>query len=165
MRFLINGGFNNSRPLQIILVFTLIYVTLLWVTNLLLYIEKIGFTYTTVVDYYLGSEGEFKNPVSYMGLLEITHFHLMAFAFVLLLVNHLMAFLDISDSIKLPIIFVSFVSGLGDMGAGWLVRFVSPTFAYLKIGSFVVFQISLLFLLAFSFLVLGVYRKEGKRGF
>jgi len=160
MRFLKEGSFNNNGLLQLILFFTLIYLLILWVTNTLLYVEKIGFRYTAVVDYYLGSEGEFKNPVSYMGLLEITHFHLFVSGMALLLLNHLVTFTNLPRSLKLSLIILSFVSGLGDMGAGWLVRFVSPIFAYLKIGSFVVFQISLLFLLASSFLV---YRKEGEK--
>jgi hypothetical protein len=163
MKFLLNGDFNNNRLLQIILVFTLIYIAILWVTNLLLYIEKIGFTYASVVEYYLGAEEEFKNPVSYRGLLEVTHFHIFAFAMALLLMNHLTVFTGISQPIKLSLIIISFLSGLGDMGAGWLIRFVSPGFAYLKIGSFIVFQLVFLLLLVFSFFALKIYRNNKER--
>jgi hypothetical protein len=164
MKFLLNGGFNNNRLLQIILVFTLIYIAILWVTNLLLYIEKIGFTHASVVEYYLGAEEEFKNPVSYRGLLEVTHFHIFAFAMALLLMNHLTVFTGLSQSIKLSLIIISFLSGLGDMGAGWLIRFVSPSFAYLKIGSFFVFQITFLLLIFFSFFTLKIYNKARENG-
>lgn len=159
MKFLLNGGFNNNRLLQIILVFTLIYITILWVTNMLLYVEKIGFTYTSVVDYYLGSEEEFKNPISYRGLLEVTHFHLFVFAMALLLMNHLTVFTNLPYFLKLSLIILSFLSGFGDMGAGWLIRFVSPSFAYLKIGSFIVFQITFLILIFFSFFAMRIYNK------
>jgi hypothetical protein len=160
MKFLKNGELNNSRLLQIILVFTLIYTIILWFSNMLLYVEKIGFTYSSVVDYYLGSEDEFKNPVSYRGLLEVTHFHLFVFAMALLLVNHLTAFTNIPQILKLTLILLSFISGLVDMGGGWLIRFVSPSFAYLKIVSFIVFQSSLLFLLIFSFFAVKTYRSD-----
>ena len=139
MKFLTKGDFNNSRLLQIILVFTLVYVLLLWVTNLLLYSERIGFTYDVIVNYYLGSEEEFKNPVSYIGLLEATHWHLFVFAMALLLVNHLTVFSNLNQFLKLFLIIVSFLSGLGDMSAGWLIRFMSPSFAYLKLWSFIAF--------------------------
>ncbi|MEK6692189.1 MAG: hypothetical protein AABY44_02035 [Nitrospirota bacterium] len=164
MKFLLNGDFNNNRLLKIILVFTLIYVAILWVTNLLLYIENIGFTYTSVVKYYLGAEEEFKNPVSFRGLLEVTHFHLFAFAMVLLLMNHLTVFTGLSQLIKLSLIIISFLSGLGDIGAGWLIRFVSPSFAYIKIGSFIVFQVTFLLLIFFSFFALRIYNKGRENG-
>ncbi|MDP2683160.1 MAG: hypothetical protein Q8P28_10265 [Deltaproteobacteria bacterium] len=163
MKFLTKGDFNNSRLLQIILVFTLVYVLLLWVTNLLLYSERIGFTYDGIVNYYLGSEEEFKNPVSYIGLLEATHWHLFVFAMALLLVNHLTVFSNIHQFLKLFLIIVSFLSGLGDMSAGWLIRFVSPSFAYLKLWSFIAFQTSFLILLVFSFTVLRIYNGPEKR--
>ena len=163
MKFFVNGGFSNTRLLQIILVFTLTYIAILWVTNLLLYVEKIGFTYNSVVSYYLGSEEEFKNPVSYMGLLEVSHFHLFTFAFVLLLLTHLMTFLNISGYLKAFLIFLSFIAGIGNICAGWLIRYVSPGFAYLKIGSFLVFQISFLFLLVFSFFAVRIYQKDREK--
>jgi hypothetical protein len=164
MKFLKDGDLSSSRLLQIILAFTLMYMAVLWFTNILLYVEKIGFTYSSVVDYYLGSEDEFKNPVSYIGLLEATHWHLFVFAMALLLVNHLTAFTNISQTLKLTLILLSFISGLVDMGGGWLIRFVSPGFAYLKIGSFILFQTSFLFLLAFSFSALKVYQKDQGKG-
>src|SRR4030065_255322 len=79
MKFLVNGEFNNNRLLRVILIFTLFYVLLLWVTNILMYTQKIGVDYTSVVQYYLGSEEDFRNPVSYLGLLETTHIHLFLF--------------------------------------------------------------------------------------
>lgn len=159
MKFLLNGDFNN-KLLRIILGFALMYILVLWVTNVLLYIEKIGFTYNSVVGYYLGSEEEFKNPISYRGLLEVTHVHLFVFAFAFLLLNHLTVFSNIPRYLKLFLILTSFISGFWDMGVGWLIRFVSPSFAYLKIVSFIVFQSSLLFLLIFSFFAVKIYRSD-----
>src|SRR3989344_7439645 len=163
MKFIVTGDFNNNRLLQIILLFVLLYISFLWFTNILLYVEKIGFTYSSVVDYYLGSEEEFKNPVSYIGLLEATHWHLFVFAMSLLLVNHLTVFSNLNQFLKLFLIIGSFLSGLGDMSAGWLIRFVSPSFAYLKLWSFIAFQISFLILLVFSFTVMRIYNGPEKR--
>ena len=160
MKFLVNGDFNNNRLLQIILLFVLIYTGFLWFTNILLYMEKIGFTYTSVVDYYLGSDEEFRNPISYRGLLEVTHFHLFVFAIALLLVSHLTVFSGINQRLKLPLITVSFISGFLDIASGWLIRFVSPEFAYLKVLGFIVFQMSFAILLISSFFALGIYNKR-----
>ena len=163
MKFLVNGEFNNNRLLRVILIFTLFYVLLLWVTNILMYTQKIGVDYTSVVQYYLGSEEDFRNPVSYLGLLEITHIHLFLFAMALLLVNHLTAFLRLPQLVKLLMILISFTSGLLDIGSGWLIRFVSPSFAWLKIASFIIFQLSLLLLIMASFFALSIYKKSGER--
>ena len=160
MKFLVNGDFNNNRLLQIILLFVLIYTGFLWFTNILLYVEKIGFTYTSVVDFYLGSDEEFRNPISYRGLLEVTHFHLFVFAIVLLLVSHLTVFSGINQRLKLPLITISFISGFLDIASGWLIRFVSPEFAYLKVLGFIVFQMSFAILLISSFFALGIYNKR-----
>ena len=162
MKFLVNGDLGNNKLLQIILFFVLSYMAVFWATNTLLYIEKIGFTRSSVVDYYLGSEEEFKNPVSYLGLLESTHFHLFVFAMALLLINHLTVFFNIPQSLKLSLIILSFLSGLGNMAAGWLIRFISPSFAYFKIGSFIVLQICFLLLLIFSFFAIKTYEQRPK---
>ena len=169
MKFLVNGvkgglqgGLRGGIPtnnilLKIILFFTLLYILFLSATNILLYIENIGFTRTSVVDYYLGSEEEFKAPVSYRGLLETTHFHLFAIGMALLLVCHLTVFTNLPQKVKLFFILISFIFWLCDMASGWLLRFISPSFAYLKIVAFVISQISLIILTIFSFLSLNIY--------
>ena len=168
MKFLVNGGEKNSRLLQIILLFTLFYVLLLWITNILIYTERIGFDFKSVVEYYRGSEESFRNPISYLGLLEITHIHIFLFAMALLLVNHLTAFLRLHWLLKLLLILVSFISGLMDIGSGWLIRYASPTFAYLKMASFILFQASFFILAVLSFFSLDIYKghrdDRGNRG-
>ena len=160
MKFLTGGDLSNSRLLMIILSFTLLYFVFLSVTNILLYVGNIGFTYSSVVDYYLGSEETFKNPASYRGLLEASHFHLLGMAIGLLLVNHLTAFTGLPQGLKFFLVLGSFISGLLDIASGWLIRFSSPHFAYLKIASFSAFQLTFLFLLAVSFFSLRVYNKR-----
>lgn len=160
MKFLTNGPITNGRLLMLILSLTLCYFAFLSVTGTLLYAESIGFSYASVADYYLGSEETFRNPVSYRGLLEASHFHLFAVAMGLLLVNHLAAFTGLPQRLKLFLILVSFLSGLLDMASGWLIRFCSPQFAYMKIASFAAFQTSFLVLLAVSFFSLRVYAKK-----
>ncbi len=163
MKFLLEKEVTNARLLQVILFFAVLYLTLLWFSNILFFVEKTGFTYDSVVKHYLGSEDEFRTPVSYRGLLESTHFHLFVIAMALLLLNHLAAFVPVSPYLKLSLIVVSFTTGLTNMASGWLVRYVAPEFAYTKIASFLLFQASMGVLLVLSFLALGMYR-EGNGG-
>ena len=153
MKYLINGNYKNDALLKLILCLGLTFIGIFWITNILLFAGKMGFSYQSIVNYYLGDE-EFRNPLSYLGLLEITHFHLFSYALFLIMLNHLMLFTNVSNSIKWALIIISFASAAGDMGAGWLIRFVSPFFAYMKIYSFWIFQGATLFIIILSFVSL-----------
>lgn len=150
MRFVITGEMNRNRLLQVIVVAYSVYVALLWVTNALLYFSKMGLTYGSVVTYYLGSEQQFTEPRSYLGMLEISHFHLFAMGMLLLVLTHLVLFVPISNRAKIWLIVTPFASALLDEGAGWLVRFVSPLFALAKIAGFLALQTSLALLVGLA---------------
>lgn len=143
MRFFITGEWNRNRLLQTIIALYALYVAALWLTNALLYFDKMSLTPDSVVAYYLGSEELFRPPRSYQGMLEIAHFHLFAMGMLLLVLTHLMLFVPVSDRTKALMVAVPFLSAALGEGAGWLVRFVSPSFAWLKILGFVALQVSL----------------------
>ena len=143
MRFIVTGELGRNRLLQIIILLYALYVAGLWVTNTLLYFSKMGLTYASVVAYYLGSEESFLAPRSYQGLLEVSHYHLFAMGMLLLVLTHLILFIPVSGRAKAWLIALPFFSALLDEGAGWLVRFVHPLFAYAKICGFLALQASL----------------------
>jgi hypothetical protein len=140
MRFTITGEWKRNALLRLIIVCFLVYGAALWLTNALLYFNKMGLTYQSVVEYYLGSEERFLQPRSYQGLLEITHFHVFAMGIFILTMAHLLLFVPLRPRTKLTLICLSFFAGIADEGAGWLTRFVHPAFAYAKIGAFLLLQ-------------------------
>lgn len=146
MRFTVSPDWKHNQLLQLVLVWFLVFVGLLWVTNGLLYFSQMGLTPASVVRHYLGSEGEFLPPRSFKVLLEITHFHLFAMGILVLTMTHLVLFVPLSNRVKAWIVSLAFASALADESAGWLIRYVSPAFAYLKIGGFVVLQATLAFM-------------------
>lgn len=150
MRFVITGEFSRNRLLQTIIVLFVLYVALLWLSNALLYFHKMDLTYSSVVEYYLGSEEKFMPPRSYQGMLEISHFHFFAMGMLLLTLTHLMLFVPLASKYKPLLITWSFLSAICDEGANWLVRFVHPLFAYFKIVSFLSLEISLAVLMGLS---------------
>jgi hypothetical protein len=143
VRFVVTGEWTRNRLLQTIVVLYALYVGALWLTNALLYFSKMGLTYVSVVEYYLGSEERFLSPRSYQGLLEVSHFHLFAMGMLLLVLTHLALFVPVSPRAKAALVVLPFAAALLDEGAGWLVRFVAPGFAYLKIAGFLLLQGSL----------------------
>ncbi|MEW6272594.1 MAG: hypothetical protein AB1689_25220 [Thermodesulfobacteriota bacterium] len=143
MRFVVTGEWSRNRLLQAIILMFVLYVGVLWLTNGLLYFSKMGLTYQSVTDYYLGSEERFLQPRSYQGMLEVSHFHFFAMGLLLLTLTHLMLFVPMRSDVKPWFIVVPFGAALLDEGSGWLVRFVSPWFAYLKIAGFLALEASL----------------------
>ena len=120
-----------------------LYVAGLWLTNALLYFQKMGLSPASVVEYYLGNEERFLSPRSYQGLLEVSHFHLFAMGMLLLVLTHLMLFVPVSSRAKALLIVVPFLAAAADEASGWLVRFVHPGFASAKVASFLLLQGSL----------------------
>ncbi|MGB2691256.1 MAG: hypothetical protein WBB48_00545 [Thermodesulfobacteriota bacterium] len=142
MRFFISSDIKKNTLLKLIVGYTVLFFIFLWITNLLLYLQ-VGFSYESVVQYYLGSEEDFRPARSYLGMLEEAHFHFFAMAILLVTLNHLILFTKISNFWKMILILSSFTSALGDIAGGWLIRYVSPDFAYFKIASLIVLQVSL----------------------
>ncbi len=143
MRFVITGEWTRNRLLQTIVSLYAFYVAGLWLTNALLYLNKMNLTPASVVEYYLGSDERFLSPRSYQGLLEVSHFHLFAMGMLLLVLTHLMLFAPLRNRTKAWLIVIPFFSALLDEGAGWLVRYASPHFAYAKIAGFLLLESSL----------------------
>jgi len=146
MRFTVTPDWKDNQLLRLILVWFLVFVAGLWVTNALLYFAKMTLNPASVVAYYLGDEASFTQPRSYQGMLEITHFHMFAMGILVLTMTHLLLFVPIANRAKAWIVSLAFLAALADEASGWLVRFVSPAFAYLKVASFLALETVLAFM-------------------
>ena len=100
MRFVITGEWSRNRLLQTIVVLYSVYVAGLWLTNALLYFQKMNLWPSSVVDYYHGNEELFTSPRSYQGMLEVSHFHLFAMGMLLLVLTHLMLFVPLKKPLE-----------------------------------------------------------------
>ena len=143
MRFVVTGEWRQNHLLRLILACFLVFVVLLWVTNAVLFLGQMGFSYGGVVRHYLGDEAAFLEPRSFKVLLEISHFHLFAMGILLLTMTHLVLFVPLSGATKAWIIVLSFAGALLDEGSGWLVRYVHPGFAWAKLAGFATLQVTL----------------------
>jgi hypothetical protein len=150
VRFVVTGEWSRNRLLQTIIACYALYVAALWVTNALLYFAKMSLTPSSVVAYYLGNEAEYAPPRTYQGMLEVSHFHLFAMGMLLLVLTHLVLFVPVGTRTKVAMIAFPFLSAALDEGGGWLVRFVSPACAWLKIAGFLALQSSLAALIFLS---------------
>lgn len=140
MKYMQNGSFQNQNLMKLTLLLTLVFLTGFWVTNFALYFSKMNLTPQSVADYYLGSEEQFTMPRTYQSMLEVTHSHLAMMALVILLLTHLLIFASYAFKTKVSIILAAFSFALLNEASGWLIRFVAPGFAWLKLIAFLSFQ-------------------------
>ncbi|MEP0823447.1 MAG: hypothetical protein HRF44_11420 [Ignavibacterium sp.] len=147
MRYMQTGGFQNNPYMRLTLGLTLLLLLAFTATNFMLYFAKMDLSPASVVSYYNGNEEEFRPARTYQSMLEVTHGHLAMMAIVMLLLTHLVVFAPMTRGWKIGVIVTAFLSALGSEGAAWLVRFVHPGFAWLKVLSFLLLQATLVFLL------------------
>ncbi|MBI5200864.1 MAG: hypothetical protein HY925_04685 [Elusimicrobia bacterium] len=168
MKYMQTGGFQNHPLMRTTLSFAALFIAGLWVTNFAMYFTRMGVSPDSVVAYYRGSEADFTPPKSAASMLETTHMHLPMMALVLLLLTHLIIFAPYTETARRRLIAASFLSAGLEEGSGWLVRFVHPGFAWLKLGSFFAFQAVLAVLLAtlgvFLWSAAGHERRAAPRG-
>lgn len=141
------GGFQTNPLMRLTLALTLGLLVAFWVTNLAMYFSRMGLEPNSVVAYYNGSEEDFRPPRSTASMIETAHMHLPMMGMVLLFLTHLLIFVPLSRGAKVAFIVTAFVSALLEEGAGWLVRFVSPGFAPLKVVGFLGLQAAMAFLI------------------
>jgi hypothetical protein len=142
------GGFQNKPLMRMTLAWTLLFAAGLWATNAAMYFQRMSLSPKSVEAYYLGSAEEYSQPRSAASLLEVSHAHLATMGVMILLLTHLALFAPWEDRTKRWVIGLGFGSSFVGEGSGWLVRFVSPAFAILKIACFLTFQAVLALLIA-----------------
>jgi hypothetical protein len=161
MKYMQEGGFQSHPLMRATIGLTLMLLLGFWITNFAMYFSRMGLTPRSVVAYYNGSEEDFRPARSAASMLETTHAHLPMMGMVLLFLTHLAIFAPIPRGVKAGFIATAFASAALDEGAGWLVRFVSPSYAPLKIAGFVGLQAAIAFLLLLlALLLLGAARRQ-----
>jgi hypothetical protein len=133
MKYMQEGGFQKNPLMRLTLGFSLGLLLVFWVSGWAMYFQRMDLRPSSVVDYYNGNEAEFRNPQSPSTMTETLHIHMAMMSVVLLLLTHLAIFVPMPQRKKVWLITATFVSALAEEGGGWLVRFVSPSFAPVKI--------------------------------
>lgn len=148
MKYMQNGGFQHNPLMRMTLAWTLVFAAGLWATNAAMYFKRMSLAPSSVSAYYLGSAEEYSQPRSAASMLEVSHAHLATMGVMILLLTHLALFAPWEDRTKKWVIGLGFGSSFIGEASSWLVRFVSPAFAVLKVACFVTFQGTLALLIA-----------------
>lgn len=148
MKYMQQGGFQSNPLMRLTLGLTVALLVGFWITNIAMYFNRMSLTPESVVAYYNGSEEDFRPARSTGSMIETTHMHLPVMAVVLLVLTHLLIFIPMRNGAKVGFIVATFLFAALEEGGGWLVRFVNPAFAPLKIVGFLGLQCAIAFLLA-----------------
>ncbi len=147
MRYFVTGEQHRKVLLNTLVLMFLGYIALLCLSNALMYFNHMDLSPNSVITYYRGSEEQFIPARSYQGMLEVSHFHLFSMGMLVLTLTHLMLMTEFSTLLKIILSTLTYFSAIADEAAGWLVRFVDPSFAYFKIAAFLLLELSLTSLL------------------
>jgi hypothetical protein len=147
MKYLQDGSHSHQPLMRLSLALTLALLLGFWVTNFAMFFSRMGLDRASVAAYYNGSEADFTPARSAASMLETTHMHLPMMGLVLLLLTHLLIFVPLPGRWKRTAIVGVFLCAILSEGGGWLVRFVSPALAPVKIAGFLGLQAALAFLL------------------
>ncbi len=148
MKYLQDGSHSHQPLMRLSLALTLVLLLGFWATNFAMYFSRMGLDAASVVAYYNGSEADFRPARSAASMLETTHMHLPMMGLVLLLLTHLLIFVPLPGTWKRITIVGVFLFAILGEGGGWLVRFVSPSLAPIKIAGFLGLQVCLALLMA-----------------
>ncbi|WP_457601302.1 hypothetical protein [Hydrogenivirga sp.] len=148
---------ERSILYSLVLVFTvstLIFASL----NFFLFLSKLGMTHVGVVEYYSGSPEKFIRPKTLSGMLSVINPHFITMGVYLFTLVHFAFFTNVRRKVLLSVATLGFA--LTDNVSGLLVRYVDPSFAYLKIVSF----LGLTFMMVYLSLVvtLSILRHRAK---
>lgn len=122
--------------------------------GILMYQVRTRLTPDGATTYYLGNEGtaragqEMQFARSFKELLDVTHAHAFSEPFLFFVLCHIFALTRADDRVKIAVYLASFLSILIDLGAPYLIRFVSPAWAPLQVANSILMSVVLLILLA-----------------
>ena len=157
-----------SGNLRLVLGFYLVFVLLGLVTNGVETYRQTQFSLEGIATYYRGTGeqgGEtLAYPKSVNELLLNSHFHLFIMSLTLLVLCHVFYMTAVSDRLKKGITWAVFLAALVEIGAPWLIRFVSADFAFLMAISGSVLGAGMLILIAVPLYEIGVKPREPNGG-
>lgn len=126
-QYLAYRGFTLSRAAmstKLLLTAFNVVVAIAVAVGIAMYQVRTHLTPVGTADYYAGEDGP-----SALELLDATHPHLFASAFLLFVLGHLFALTRVSQRIKTRLALLGFAAVVLDAAGPWIVRFVWPPFA------------------------------------
>jgi len=153
-----------STHLRLVLGLYLLLTLLGLLTNMIQTWRQTRFSLHGVATYYRGAGEEGGETLAYAKsvteLLLNSHFHLFIMSITLLVLCHIFYMTAAPDWLKKGLTWSVFLAALVEIGAPWLIRFVSADFAFLMAMSGSVLGTGMLILIAVPLIEIGVKPRE-----
>ncbi len=135
-----------QKNYKISIFYFLLFSFLLLLSGILLFEENIGLSISAISEYYFGSEEKFIPKKSIYGILKIILPHIFAFGIFIMVLLHFLLFTSYKDTKQLQIlIWLSFISAFFELFSPLFLLQGFTLFAPLKLVSFILMEISLLY--------------------
>ena len=135
-QFLAYRGFSlqrAARPTKVLLTAFNVVVSLAVTLGIVMYQVRTQLTPLGTADYYRGA-GPDAGP-SALELLDATHPHLFASAFLLFVLGHLFALTRASSATKTKLALLGFTAVAIDAAAPWIIRYLWAPFALVQVAN------------------------------
>lgn len=142
-QFTLSGA---SKDKKLLITLFLLCMALSYLVALVNVYDKTHFTLSGTSNHYVGNEEEMIFEKGFSEMVEITHPHLLGMSMMFMLLCTIFSFSSASQLLKKFIVFLSFGSIILDLGAAWLIRYVSPQFAIVMVIAGMLMGVSFLFL-------------------
>ena len=135
-----------QKAYKLSIVYYLAFSLLLIVSAVMLFENKIGFSFNGVIDYYIGNEDKFIPAKSLIGILKIVLPHIFVFGLLAMVLLHFLVFTEHRyKKSTLVLISVTFITALLEMFTPFLIVSGFEFFAYIKLFSFFIFLALILY--------------------
>ncbi|ABB44465.1 putative protein [Sulfurimonas denitrificans DSM 1251] len=126
----------------------LLFSLLLIFSAVMLFEHKIGFSYNSVLEYYIGNEEKFIPAQSAAGILKIVLPHIFVFGLLTMVLLHFLVFTNLkSRRVFLILIYATFATAFLEIFAPFMIISGWWFFAYIKLLFFFLFLALTLFIL------------------
>jgi len=129
------------------ILYYLAFSLLLIISAIMLFEHKIGFSFSSVLEYYTGNDEKFIPAQSAGGILKIVLPHIFAFGLFVMVLLHFLVFADIKYKKNImTLVYAAFCIALLEIFASFMIIGGFEFFAFIKLFSFFAFLALLLYI-------------------
>lgn len=136
-----------QKAYKLSILYYLIFSLLLIVSAVMLFENKIGFSFNGVLEYYIGSDERFIPAKSAGGILKLVLPHIFVFGLFAMVLMHFLVFTNLRyKKSTLTLIYLTFIIALLEIAAPFMIVSGFEFFAYIKLFSFFAFLALILYI-------------------
>lgn len=136
-----------QKAYKLSILYYLIFSLLLIVSAVMLFENKIGFSFNGVLEYYIGSDERFIPAKSAGGILKLVLPHIFVFGLFVMVLMHFLVFTNFRyKKSTLTLIYLTFITALLEIATPFMIVSGFEFFVYIKLFSFFAFLALILYI-------------------